>query len=144
MRPLTQLANPARVLVGIIILCALSCLPEPTGEGKTPSVEIPDPCTVTIADTPLTEVQTAKLRDLAAALRTTTHAATSKPDLELEVVVPGVEGEELISVWLEERFLYEGQYLDAWSERMQSDAARGFRIDDETHALLRELGRAHP
>lgn len=139
MRHLTQLIKPANVMVAVLILGAVSCLPEPAGEGADPTIEIPEDAAITLGDSALKDAQIARLRELAGDLQRTTEAVTTKPDFEFRIQAPGVKEPDVFSVWLEERFLYGGFYLDAWTERMQSDVAQGYRLDATTRQFLQEL-----
>ena len=65
------------------------------------------------------------------------------PDLEFVAYVQGQEP-AYYSVWLEEGYIYNGYFLEAWTERMIDDRADVYRINRETRNFLQELNAKIP
>ncbi len=110
----------------------------------TALLALPDSCSISLGDTALPPKAVASLRTLAARLEATTRPVTTKPDLVLTVEDTTTGTEELLTVWFDDHFLYRGEYLDAWRERMTSDSAVGYRLNAEIERVLRQLRTSNP
>ena len=51
----------------------------------------------------------------------------SKPDYVVRATLKNSTSFQLISVFIKEQFVYKGQYLDAWTMRMQNKSVAGVR-----------------
>ncbi len=114
-------------------------------------IELPEKGAYSIGGKALSEKQTTDLRARLAGLRPVAREMYRRADCV--ITIDTAEGQEVYSVWLpggaradKKRafaggFIYRGDDLSAWSERMAGRRSKGHRIDSATAALLRDLIR---
>jgi hypothetical protein len=87
----------------------------------------------------LTDKEVNQFKHIAKNLWSSSREIYSKPDFAFwEEGRPG-QPRKFISVWLKEGFIYEGYFLDAWTERMNGKSSKVYLINEELKSFLDAL-----
>ncbi len=91
---------------------------------------------VTINKTVLSKDQISDLNFLLNDLRATSEDTYSKPNYTIRSKV-GSET-KIISVFVKESFVYKGDYLNSWTERMTGEGSKGYKLNSKLLSKLKE------
>ena len=119
----------------IILLPALLCLS--CSKTQTHDFDFNNSEFVKLNDAQLTDKQIRKLESALNKLEGDTEEIYSKPSDQITFTTDGKAS--YLSIFADEKFVFEGFYLDAWTARMEGRESAGFKLSSDLSDLINEL-----
>jgi hypothetical protein len=128
-------------ILGAVLLMALGLYMGQQYFATPSGLHIPPDATLFVGKTSLPSAMRDKIRVNCATLGHTLVAIYDEPDIVLHwFPYENAEARE-ISIWVEDGLIFDGNYLDAWGERMRGGKSRAFRLNRELRSFFREMAK---
>lgn len=85
--------------------------------------------------------QVKELRNRFSNLIKTEHEFYEKPEFMLVGFEKNEEKTDFYSIYVQEGFIYQGYFLDAWHDRMQGKSSPCYKLDRDTVQFLTQLAQ---
>jgi len=126
------------VAIGVLALL-IGCSHEDTANPPgSRGIAVPEGATIAIRDSMLSDSQDTAVRELLGGLSPGRGSPVTKPDVVF-IAESADNSTAIYSVWISERFVYDGDHLDAWHERMARDTAEGYRLTKSEAKQIRAI-----